>query len=95
MNKRKKQKGRVFPSGKRKKPPDTRWSGRYDNLVYLLHLKKQLKNLFEDNVSWAEYSLSRSEWKLMEGAVKCLKPVKLMTKNLEGEKKTYNRQSYS
>ena len=69
-----------------KNPPETRWSGRYDNLVSVLYLKKALKNLFKDNKSWAEYSLSRTEWKLIEGAVKCLKPVKLMIKNLEGEK---------
>ena len=40
----------------------------------------------KNNESWAKFSLSRSEWKLIEGAVKCLKPVKLMIKNREGEK---------
>jgi hypothetical protein len=74
------------PFRKLKNPPDTRWSGRYDNLVSVFHLRKPIKNLCEDNDAWAEHALSRSEWKLLEGAVKCLKPVKMMIKALEGEK---------
>ena len=74
------------PFRKLKNPPDTRWSGRYDNLVSVFHLRKPIKNLCEDNDGWAEHTLSRSEWKLLEGAVTCLKPVKMMIKALEGEK---------
>ena len=32
-----------------KNPSDTRWSGRYDNLVSVFHLRKPIKNLYEDN----------------------------------------------
>ena len=52
----------------------------------MLHLKKPIKNLCDEKDSWEEYALSSSEWKLVEGGVKCLKPVKVMMKNLEGEK---------
>ena len=36
-----------MPFRKLKNPPDTRQSGRYDNLVSVLHLKKPHKNLFK------------------------------------------------
>ena len=41
----------------------------------------------EEKQSWEEHALTNPEWKLLEGAVKCLKPVKKMIKALEGEKK--------
>ena len=74
------------PFRKLKNPPDTRWSGRYDNLASVLHLKKPIKNLCDEKESWEEHFLSNSEWKLLEGAVNCLKPIKKMITALEGEK---------
>ena len=75
-----------IPFRKLKNPPDTRWSGRYDNLASVLHLKRAIKNLCGENESWEAFALTQTEWKLVEGAVKCLKPVKRMIKALEGEK---------
>eukprot|EP00092_Neocalanus_flemingeri_P050396 GFUD01058241.1.p1 GENE.GFUD01058241.1~~GFUD01058241.1.p1 ORF type:complete len:135 (+),score=38.28 GFUD01058241.1:406-810(+) len=49
-----------IPFRKLKNPPDTRWSGRYDNLASVLHLKKPIKNLCDDEESWEEHSLSKS-----------------------------------
>ena len=74
------------PFRKLKNPPDTRWSGRYENLESVLHLKKPLKKLFDDKESWEEHFLTNTEWKLVEGATKCLKAVKRMIKKLEAEK---------
>ena len=74
------------PFRKLKNPPDTRWSGRFDNMASVLHLKKPIKNLCDDSESWDEHSLSKNEWKQLEGAVQCLKPVKKMIKALEAEK---------
>ena len=74
------------PFRKLKNPSDTRWSGRFDNMASVLHLKKPIKNLCDDSESWDEHSLSKNEWKQLEGAVQCLKPVKKMIKALEAEK---------
>ena len=74
------------PFRKLKNPPDTRWSGRYDNLESILHLKRPLKKLFDEKESWEEHFLTNTEWKLIEGATKCLKAVKRMIKKLEAEK---------
>ena len=75
-----------LPFRKLKNPPDTRWSGRLDNMISVLHLKKAIKNLCNEKESWEDHSLTSTDWKLLEGAVKCLKPVKKMVKTLEGEK---------
>ena len=74
------------PFRKLKNPPDTRWSGRYENLESVLHLKKPLKKLFVDKESWEGHSLTNTEWKLVEGATKCLLFVRRMIKKLEAEK---------
>ena len=66
-------------------PPNTRWSGYHDNLSSVLHLKKPLQNLAAGNEDWAEHSFSASEWKLIDGAVKLLKPVRNTVKAWEGE----------
>ena len=34
-------------------PPNTRWSGRLENLKSVLHLKKPLQNLAATNANWA------------------------------------------
>ena len=67
-------------------PPNTRWSGRLENLKSVLHLKKPLQNLAATNENWADHSLTASEWKLVEGAVVLLKPVKDTIKAWETEK---------
>ena len=66
-------------------PPNTRWSGYHDNLVSVLHLKKALQNLAASNENWAEHSFTASEWKLIDGAVQLLKPVRDTIKAWEGE----------
>ena len=67
-------------------PPNTRWSGYHDNLASVLHLKKAIMNLTANNDAWAEHELSVSDWKLIEGAVTLLKPVRDSIKAWEGEK---------
>ena len=69
-----------------KNPPSTRWSGYYDNLSSVLYLKNPLQNLAAKNENWSEHTLSAGEWKLVEGAVKLLKPVRDTIKIWEGEK---------
>ena len=56
-------------------PPDTRWSGCYDNLVSALHLRKPLQNLTASNENWDNHNLTAGEWRFLEGAVKLWKPV--------------------
>ena len=67
-------------------PPNTRWSGHCDNLASVLHLKKPLTNLMAGHDDWAEHELTASDWKLVEGAVELLKPVRETVKAWEGEK---------
>ena len=67
-------------------PPNTRWSGHFDNLASVLHLKKPLTNILATYDEWAEHELTVSDWKLIEGAVELLKPVKDTVKAFEAEK---------
>ena len=71
---------------KLKNPPNTRWSGRLDNLKSIQHLKAPIKNLCEENEKWSDLELTKNEWKQVEGAVKVLEPVKHFIKELEAEK---------
>jgi hypothetical protein len=66
-------------------PPNTRWSGRYTNLSSVLYLKKPLQSLAASNENWSEHALTAGQWKLVEGAVKMLKPVKDTIKVWETE----------
>lgn len=75
-----------IPFRKIANPPNTRWSGRLENLKSVLHLKKSLQNLAATNENWADHSLTASEWKLVEGAVVLLQPVKDTIKAWETEK---------
>ena len=75
-----------IPFRKLKNPPNTRWSGRLDNLKSVQHLKKPLQNLADEKEEWADHAITRNEWKQIEGAVKVLTPVKAMIKKLETEK---------
>ena len=67
-------------------PPNTRWSGHFYNLSSVFHLKKPLTNLMASHDDWAEHELTAGDWKLIEGAVELLKPVRDTVKALEGEK---------
>ena len=67
-------------------PPNTRWSGQHDLLASVLHLKKPLQHLTSSNENWTNHALSPGEWKLLEGAVTLLKPVKDTIKAFEAEK---------
>ena len=67
------------------KPPNTRWSGRYTNLNSVLHLKKPLQSLAASNENWSDHALTAGQWKLVEGAVKMLKPVRDTIKVWETE----------
>ena len=67
-------------------PPNTRWSGHFDNLASVLHLKKPLTNLMATHDDWADHELTASDWKLVEGSVELLKPVRDTVKALEAEK---------
>ena len=74
------------PFRKLKNPPNTRWSGRLDNLKSVLHLKTPIKTLCEVKEKWEDLELTKNEWKQVEGAVKVLEPVKAFIKELEAEK---------
>ena len=73
-------------------PPNTRWSGRLTNLASVQHLKKPLTTLTSTKENWHRHHLTPAEWKLVEGAVVLLSPVKDTVAALEGEKEpTINR----
>ena len=63
-------------------PHDTRWSGHFDNLSSVLYLKKPLTNLMASHDDRAEHELTAGDWKLIEGAVELLKPVRDTVKAL-------------
>ena len=73
---------------KLKNPTETRWNSQEMNMGSVLNLKPVLQVLFtedEGNI-WAPFSLSASEWKLLQGACTILQPFKLATKTWEAEK---------
>ena len=58
-------------------PPNTRWSGYQSTLASVCALKIPLINLMHsDNSSWSEHIIHSDQWKLMEGAVQLLKPIR-------------------
>ena len=61
-------------------PNKTRWDSQFDTMVSILHLKAAIEDLETSEPVWEEKALSRSEWKLLEGAVRLLKPFKETTK---------------
>ena len=75
-----------IPFRKIANPPTTRWSGHHENLKSVLHLKKPLQSLAASNEGWAEHSLTAGDWKLVEGAVILLQPVRDTIKAWEAEK---------
>ena len=54
-------------------PPPTRWSGYYKSLASVLYLKQPLMYLLSENSEWEEFSLSSTDWKLIESASNLLK----------------------
>ena len=71
---------------KPKQSQETRWNSKFFCMESILALKKPLKNLLEKDSKWEPFSLSFRDWKLLEGAVKILKPFMTTTKILEAEK---------
>ena len=71
---------------KLKNPGETRWSSQHDTMESVLHLKEAIKKLCDENDDWADKTIARSGWKLIEGAVEILKPIRDTIKALEGEK---------
>jgi hypothetical protein len=45
-----------------------------------------IKNLCDEKDDWSDKSIDRAGWKLLEGAVKILKPIKDTGRAPEGEK---------
>ena len=74
------------PYKKLENPPNTRWSGRHANLSSVLHLKKPIQKLTSSKESLTPHALSPGEWKLLEGSVKLLKPIRDTIKAWEAEK---------
>ena len=75
-----------IPFRKLKNPGDTRWDSRYDTMISELHLKDVIKKLCDENEDWSDKIIDRAGWKLLEGAVKILKPIKDTVKAFKGEK---------
>ena len=71
---------------KLKNPCDTRWDSQYDTMISVQHLKDPIKKLCDENDDWSDKGLDRAGWKLLDGAVKVLKPIKDTVKAFEGEK---------
>ena len=69
---------RKSSSQKNCNPPVTRWSGSYATFQSILYLKKPLINLMHsDKDAWIEHVLHADDWKLIEGAVDLLGPIRL------------------
>ena len=76
----------IIPFRKPKNPGDTRWDSQLDTMESVLHLKAAIEDLeTTEAAEWEDKNLTRNEWKLMEGAVKLLKPFKETTKVLQYE----------
>ena len=71
---------------KLKNPQETRWNSQHENMASVLHLKRSIIALCDNDDKWAEFSLDRNQWKLLEGAVTLLEPFKVATKMFEAEK---------
>ena len=41
-----------IPFRKLKNPPETRWSGRFENLNSVLHLKRAIQTMCDEKCSW-------------------------------------------
>ena len=65
---------------KPKNPNKTRWDSQYETMKSVLHLRSAIEDLENRKPEWEAKSLNRSEWKLMEGAVKLLEIFKETTK---------------
>lgn len=77
-----------LPYKKLVNPPNTRWSGFLMNLESVAYLKAPLSQLFSDDEmdKWSELTLTSQDWKLIEAAIKLLKPIHDTIKILESEK---------
>lgn len=75
-----------IPFRKLKNPGDTRWDSQHDTMVSVLHLREAIKKLCDENDDWSDKAIDRAGWKLLEGAVEILKPIKDTVKAFEGEK---------
>ena len=73
---------------KLKNPNETRWNSQEIHFDSVLHLRPVLQVLFQedDGNTFAPFSLSAAEWKLLQGACTILKPFKVATKMWEAEK---------
>ena len=71
---------------KPKNSQETRWNSSYSCMDSIFYLKTVLKDLMERDPKWSQFSLSYRDWKLIEGAVRLLKPFLVATKMLEAEK---------
>ena len=67
-------------------PPNTRWAGHHNCLASLLYLQQPLTNLMANNDAWEDFALTAAEWKLIEGTVEILKPIRDTILAWEGEK---------
>ena len=70
---------------KPKNSQETRWNSAFTCMESIFYLKPVLNDLMEVDDKWIEFSLQFREWKLLEGAVKLLKPFLVATKVLEAE----------
>ena len=70
-----------------KNPNETRWNSKHANLKSVLHVKKALVKLAEQDETndWSSRMLSPAEWKLAEGVVKVLELPLHVTKVWEAE----------
>ena len=71
---------------KPKNPNETRWNSSFACMESIFHLRKPLKELMSRDPQWSKFTLNFGEWKLLEGAVKLLKPFMVATQMLEEEK---------
>ena len=65
---------------KPKNPNKTRWDSQYETMCSIHHLKAAIEDLETTETDWEVKALTRSEWKLLEGALKVLHPFKETTK---------------
>ena len=68
------------PFRKPQNPGKTRWDSQHDTMKSIFHLKPALEDLETTEVDWEDKALSKSDWKLLEGAIRLLESFRDTTK---------------
>ena len=68
------------PFRKSQNPGKTRWDSQHVTMKSIFHIKPALEDLETTEVDWEDKALSKSDWKLLEGAIRLLESFRDTTK---------------